>query len=207
MVRRKPNWRARLIALASLMVLVWIAWAVIERATALKGNTDQSHFDAIIVLGNKPDSDGNPSPRMLARVTEAVHEYERGVAPRLIVTGGMSRKPYVESVLMAHIAEAQGVPASAIVQEPQALDTIHNACYSAQIMKAHGWQSAEVVSSPTHLARAAILFSKLPVKFRLHAAPPLEPQSGFWAGAATSLEVLRTMKYLAYGQWAEPCSP
>jgi hypothetical protein len=47
------------------------------------------------------DSDGNPTPTQLARVTEAVHEYERGVAPRLILTGGAVLNRFVEARVMA----------------------------------------------------------------------------------------------------------
>ena len=93
-------------------------------------NTSQTHFDAIIVLGSPADADGNPTPIQFARVTEAVREYERGVAPRLILTGGSTRFHYVEAEVMARTARAQGIPESAIFVEDQALDTIQNACYS-----------------------------------------------------------------------------
>ena len=87
-------------------------------------------------------------------MTEGVREYERGVAPRLILTGGAAHNQFVEARVMARTAEAQGIPASAIFVEPEARDTIQNACYSVRIMKAHGWRSAEVVSSASHLPRA-----------------------------------------------------
>jgi hypothetical protein len=85
---------------------------------------------------------------------------------------------------MARSAEAQGIPESAIFLEPQAMDTIQNACYSVRIMKAHGWRSAEVVASAAyHLPRAGLIFSRLPLlhEFRAsgveHApAPPLSPK-------------------------------
>ncbi len=79
---------------------------------------------------------------------------------------------------MARTARAQGIPESAIIEEGQAQDTIQNACYAVRIMKAHGWRSAEVVSTASHLPRAAMIFSRLPVEWRVHAAPPIAPQSG-----------------------------
>ena len=75
------------------MVAGLFGWAVLERHVAAAGNTKLDRFDAIIVLGNPADADGNPTPTQLARVTEAVHEYERGVAPRLILTGGAVAQP------------------------------------------------------------------------------------------------------------------
>ena len=200
--RRRISWRARAILLAAAAVAVLVAWAMLARAFAPKGNTTRSRFDAIIVLGTPADADGNPTPTQLARVTEAVREYERGVAPRLILTGGPTRHGYVEANVMARTAEALGVPASSIFPETEALDTIHNACYSARIMQAHGWRSAEVVSSDSHLPRAGLIFSRQPLDWRTHAAPSLEPESASWLDG---LEVLKTMRYLVYASWAEKC--
>ena len=103
---------------------------------------------------------------------------------------------------LARVAEALGVPASSIFPETEALDTIHNACYSARIMEAHGWRSAEVVSSGSHLPRAGLIFSREPLEWRTHAAPSLEPESGSWPDA---VEVLKTVRYLVYASWAEKC--
>ena len=189
------------------IVVVLVAWAALARAFAPLGNTQATRFDALIVLGTPADAEGNPTPVQLSRVTEAVHEYERGVATHLILTGGPTHRSYVEAEVMARTAEAQGVPASSIVIEPQALDTIQNACYSARIMKAHGWRSAEVISSPSHLARASLIFSREPIDWRLHAAPSLEPEITSSVRAPDSLEVLKTIRYLVYAQWAERCTP
>jgi len=166
-----------------------------------------THFDAIIVLGAPADADGNPSPVQLARVTEAVHEYERGVAPRLIVSGGIDRNRPVEALVMARTAAAQGIPASAIFQERKARDTMQNGCYSVGIMESHGWHSAEVISSASHLPRAGLIFSELPVKWRTHAAPPLERESTLRWGGLTAMETLKTLRYLAWARWMDNCSP
>ena len=189
------------------MVTGLLGWAVLARHLAPAFNTDQSRFDAIIVLGYPADSDGNPTPEQLARVTEAVHEYERDVATRIIMTGGAAHNRFVEAKVMARTAEAQGIPASAIMVEPEARDTIENACYSVRIMKEHGWDSAEVVSSASHLRRAALIFSRLPVKWRAHAAPPLRPESGVYSAAVSAVETLKTLRYLTYARWAERCQP
>jgi uncharacterized SAM-binding protein YcdF (DUF218 family) len=170
-------------------------------------NTSLTRFDTIIVLGAQADADGNPTPLQLASVTEAVHEYERGVAPRLILTGGAAANRFVEARVMARAAHAQGIPESAIFVEPEARDTIQNACYAERIMRAHGWRSAEVVSSASHLPRAGLIFSRLPLEWRTHAAPPLEPESATNFSAATSVETLKTMRYLIWARWAERCEP
>jgi uncharacterized SAM-binding protein YcdF (DUF218 family) len=183
-----------------------LAWGAIARAVAPKSNTNLTRFDAIIVLGSPADSDGNPTPRQQARVTEAVHEYERGVAPRLIVTGGAVANRFVEAEGMARTAHAEGIPDAAILIEPEAKDTIENACYSVRIMKEHGWRSAEVVSSPSHLPRAGMIFSHLPVEWRTHAAPVAGPSGAGDGSAAAMVEVLKTARYLFWARWVERCS-
>lgn len=144
-------------------------------------NTAATHFDTIVVLGTPTRPDGTPSPEQRERVLEGVREYKAGVAPRLIMTGGPAHNPFIEADTMAQFAVAQGVPASAIYEEPQAQNTIQNIYYSAQIMHQHGWSSAEVVSSPHHLGRTDLILNTfnltqpaLSIDWRTHAAhwPP-----------------------------------
>ena len=184
---------------------------MLARLLAPVSNTQLTRFDAIIVLGYPADRDGNPTPEMLARVTEGVLEYERGVAPRLILSGAAAHNQFVEARVMAATAHAQGIPESAIFEEPQAMDTIQNACYAERIMKAHGWRSAEVVSSASHLPRAGIIFSEMPLEWRTHAAPLLEPESApepkAYPWAVASVETLKTVRYLVWSRWRERCQP
>ncbi len=205
--RHRLSVRTRLVLASIAIAVMLVAWAVLARALAPLGNTSVTRFDALIVLGSPADAEGNPTPVQLSRVTEAVREYERGVATHLILTGGTARGGYVEAEVMARTAEAQGVPASSIVVEPQALDTIQNACYSVRIMKAHGWRSAEVISNSSHQPRAGLIFSRQPIDWRIHAAPSLEPETTSPVRAAVALEVLKTLRYLVYAQWAERCTP
>ena len=199
--------RLRWIAALALAVIAVFAWAALARAFAPAGNTQAERFDAIIVLGTPVNADGTPRPTVLAHITEGVREYERGVAPRLIMSGGMDGSSAAQAETMVRVARAQGVPESALFAEAESHDTIQNACYSARIMKAHGWRSAEVVSSDYHLNRAGLIFSHLPIEWRVHAAPPLEPMTTGDVRFHAALETLKTVRYLVYGQWAEYCEP
>jgi uncharacterized SAM-binding protein YcdF (DUF218 family) len=144
-------------------------------------NTTATHFDTIVVLGTPTRPDGTPSAEQRERVLEGVREYKAGVAPRLIMTGGPAHNHFIEADTMAQFAAAQGVPASAIYEEPQAQNTIQNIYYSAQIMHQHGWSSAEIVSSPHHLGRTDLILNTfnltqpaLSIDWRTHGAhwPP-----------------------------------
>jgi uncharacterized SAM-binding protein YcdF (DUF218 family) len=206
--RRKPmSWKARGLLAGCAAVVILLAWAALARGFAPTANTSLTRFDAIIVLGTPADSDGNPRPEQLARVTEAVNEYKRGVAPRLILTGGAAHNQFVEARVMARTAEAQGIPEPAILIEPEARDTIQNACYSERIMKAHGWRSAEIVASAIHLPRAGLIFNSLPLQWSAHAAPPLSPGTAAYQTTQSAVEVLKTARYLIWARWVDRCEP
>jgi len=205
--RRRLGWRATVVLLFLGFLTVSFTWAVLARVFAPSGNTAATRFDTLIVLGVPADSDGNPRPTMLSRVNEAVREYEHGVAPRMILTGGLDGRRYREAVVMARAVQAQGVPASAIFIEPEANDTIHNACYSARIMKVHGWRSAEVIANAAQLPRAGLIFSRVPIDWRAHAAPSIEPPSAVGVVYGDALEILKTVRYLLYTSRTETCSP
>jgi uncharacterized SAM-binding protein YcdF (DUF218 family) len=211
--RRRPGlnlrlgWKVWVVLVSCAILLSLFAWAAIARERAPSSNTSLKRFDTIIVLGARTTEEGNPSPLELARVTEAVQEYERGVAPRLIITGGLDEDRAVEAEVMAHIAEAQGIPKSAIFLEEEALDTIQNGCYSVRIMQSHGWHSAEVISNASHLPRAGMIFSDLPLEWRTHEAPLMEPVSTLEVGQSAAMEILKTMRYLVWARRTEHCVP
>jgi uncharacterized SAM-binding protein YcdF (DUF218 family) len=206
-VRRWPRWAIGLFLGVLLAVASVFAWAILARKFAATGNTERTHFDAILVLGTKADADGNPTPELLARVNEAVREYERGVAPRLIVSGAATHNQYVEAKVMAHAAEAEGIPASSILIEDQARDTIQNVCYSTRILKAHGWNSAEVISTAPHLPRTAMILGNFPLEWRTHAAPLLSPDPAGGTLVREGIETFKTVRYLLAARPTGGCEP
>lgn len=142
-----------------LLLVVWVFLLVMYGNFFIipRHDTTKTRFDTIIVLGTPSRPDGTPSPEQRERVLEGVREYKAGVASHIIMTGGPAHNHFVEAHTMAQFAASQGVPASDILEEAQAKDTIQNIYYSAQIMHAHGWSSAEVVSSPYHLGRTSLI--------------------------------------------------
>jgi uncharacterized SAM-binding protein YcdF (DUF218 family) len=137
---------------------VVLAGVVVGNYRAIpSANTKLTHFDTLIVLGTPCTAEGEPSLEQRERVLEGVREFRAGVAKHMIVTGGAAHNDFVEADCMKRLAVEQGVPADAVVEEKQAQDTIQNIWFSKQIMDAQGWQSAEVVSSPSHLPRTALI--------------------------------------------------
>jgi len=205
--RRKPlSIGTRLILASVVSIAALLAWAAIARSLAPSSNTHLTRFDAIIVLGTPADSDGNPRPNQLARVTEAVREYQRGVAPRLILTGGAAHNRFVEAHVMSQFAISQGVPASDLLEEGHAQNTIQNIFYSAQIMHAHNWSSAEVVSSGYHLGRAGLILATfnrrqpaLALAWRTHPAARAPEYFLLRQPVLYSVEATRCLYYRLFG--------
>jgi uncharacterized SAM-binding protein YcdF (DUF218 family) len=157
------------------LVVVAIVGALSIDRTIPTHNTSLTHFDTIIVLGTPANPDGTPSPEQRERTLEGVREYKAGIAPSLILTGGPAHNQFVEAHVMAALAIAQGVPPSAVIEEGQAQNTIQNIFYSNRILQDHHWTSAEIVSSPSHLPRTALILQHYGIAWRTHAAPwPVE---------------------------------
>jgi uncharacterized SAM-binding protein YcdF (DUF218 family) len=158
-----------------ILKVVVLAGLVLANYVAIpSANTKLTHFDTLIVLGTPSLADGVPSPEQRERVLEGVREYKAGVAAHLIMTGGAAHNSFVEAHSMKVYAIAQGVPDDAIFEEDQAKDTIQNIYFSDQLMQSHGWHSAEVISSPSHLPRTAIILGHYKFAWRMHAShwPP-----------------------------------
>jgi uncharacterized SAM-binding protein YcdF (DUF218 family) len=133
-------------------------------------NTQSRHFDTLIVLGYPCNVDGGSSPEQRERVLGSVREYQQGVAGHIIMSGGAAHNECVEAHAMKTLAVAKGVPADAVIEEGMARDTLQNIYNSYGIMQAQHWQSAEVISSPSHLRRAALILRHYPFAWRTHAS-------------------------------------
>src|ERR1700746_799881 len=112
--------------LRKLLIILFVFLAVTLAAGAFvvdsipTTNTNLTHFDTIIVLGTPANPDGSPSPEQRERTLEGIREFRAGGAPRLIFTGAAAHNQFVEAHTMATLAEAEGVPPDAIIEEDQA---------------------------------------------------------------------------------------
>ena len=168
------RWIERVLAGFGLLILVCLLVLFATFETVPTHNSKLTHFDTILVLGCPALLNGQPSPEERERVAEAVKEYKAGRAAHMIFSGGPTENQYTEGQVMANLAEEQGVPATDIVVEGEAQDTIQNIYFSNQIMEQKGWTSAEVVSSPSHLPRAGLILEHYRFQWKERAAhwPP-----------------------------------
>jgi uncharacterized SAM-binding protein YcdF (DUF218 family) len=191
--------RKLLFILLALFVTTLVAAAFVVESIPTS-DTNLTHFDTVIVLGTPVNPDGTPSLEQRERTFYRTRAYKYGVAPTLIFTGGPAHNQFIEAHVMAKLALAQGVPPEAILEEGRAQNTIQNIYYSNQIMQAHHWTSAEVVSSPSHVPRAALILEHYPaIQWRTHPAPwPAE--YGFWERTAHyAVEAENCLKLRIFG--------
>ena len=109
------------------------------------------------------------------------------------------------SLASVRIGRAVRIPAAAIEEEPEARNTMEQACDSLRMMRRHGWESAEVVSSASELPRAGLILSRLPLAWRVHAAPAMEPEGAWTRWMATTIEIVKTAHYLVWSRQMEKC--
>ncbi|ATB50683.1 hypothetical protein MYMAC_006339 [Corallococcus macrosporus DSM 14697] len=110
--------------------------------------------DVLVVLGARVLPGGLPSGALLARTEHAVALYHRGVAPRLVFSGGVGVNPPSEARVMRALATRMGVPEEACILEEDSHSTEDNARLTAALLRGLGARRVVVVSDPYHLLRA-----------------------------------------------------
>ena len=163
--RRKPRrgvfgWTWRLL----LVVLFWLA-GVAAYITWVGQRDDARPADAIIVLGAAA-YDAKPSPVFEERIRHGIDLYRRGLAPKLIFTGGYGGvgARFSESQVARRYALRQGLPDKAILIESLSRNTHDNLRQASLLMQQHQLHDVIVVSDPLHMARALRISKELGIR-------------------------------------------
>jgi uncharacterized SAM-binding protein YcdF (DUF218 family) len=143
-----------LVILAGAITFLHIAWSV--NHTGLRDRAQAA--DAIVILGARVEADGQAGPDLWVRTLHAVSLFQQGLAPYLICTGGYQGDRLSAAAVARDLAIAQGVPADRILLADGSMTTREDAVRTRNLMVAHGWHTALLVSHPLHLERARILF-------------------------------------------------
>lgn len=113
--------------------------------------------DAIVVLG-AAQYNGRPSPVFKARLDHAVHLYRRGLAPVLVLTGGVGKGDTLsEGEVGRRYAAAAGVPDSAMLVDRRSETSAESVGAAARLLRERGLRSALLVSDPFHMLRLEVL--------------------------------------------------
>lgn len=110
--------------------------------------------DAIIVLGAAA-YDARPSPVFEQRIVHALDLYRRGLAPRVVFTGGFGGAArFAESQVALRYALKHGIPTSAILIETRSRTTRESLAEASALLHRRNLRRVIIVSDPAHMARA-----------------------------------------------------
>jgi uncharacterized SAM-binding protein YcdF (DUF218 family) len=130
----------------------------------------------IVVLGDGirgPRAPERPYPDLTQaadRVWHAARLYHAGKAPWVLVSGGTVRPVDVsEAQSMQIFLQDLGVPATAVIQEPDSLNTGTNALHTARLLRVRGVDRVILVTSALHMRRARLEFEAQGLQ--VHPAP------------------------------------
>ncbi len=141
------------------MIMVGATWCALGVALDRYGQRDVAgRYDAIIVAGCRVDPSGTASLTLARRTRHAIALYRQGVAPKLVLTGGVGTYPPSEAEAAAVIARRAGVPESALVLEDRSTSTEENARFAAELI-GNGARIV-VVSDAYHIFRSERVFRR-----------------------------------------------
>lgn len=155
--RRWP-WRRLGWGLTATLFLSWLGALAAVAVTAWRDDANAGgRADAIVVLGAAHYA-GRPSPVLKARLDHAVELWRRGVAPRVLLTGGVGAGDVMsEAAASRRYVIKLGVPDSALVLEHDGRTTRESLANAAALLHAQGWRRVMLVSDPPHMLRTAVL--------------------------------------------------
>ncbi|MBW4637226.1 MAG: YdcF family protein [Gloeocapsa sp. UFS-A4-WI-NPMV-4B04] len=169
-LKKRPRWAAGAITLA-LIVLVgasngWVSSWLVRSLEAQIPPAVVPTAQAIVVLGGatKPALPPRPGVDLSEqgdRIFYAAQLYKQQKAPLIIVSGGRidwTRRGTPESADMANILSQIGVPASAIIQDPDSLNTYENAVNVRKILNERDIRQILLVTSAMHMPRSLLIF-------------------------------------------------
>lgn len=207
LIKRRPRWARGAIASALILLLVssnnWVATEVMRSLEwRYQNSLDLPLAEAIVVLGGAIKPQLPPRPWIdLAeegdRVLHGARLYLADKAPLLVFSGGRitwgQGQIRSEAEDMAELAEALGVPSSAMLIEPNSLNTFENAAYTQVLLSDLGIERILLVTSAMHMPRSLAIFRKqgfevIPAPTDFHVVlDPQDPGQTTWQGRVLNL--------------------
>lgn len=186
-LRGRARWRTA--ALVTALALLWLGGNRLVAMSLLRSlewrhlpspelRAYSERAEVIVVLGGATRA--LEYPRLSSEVNEAgdrllyaAQLYWRGVAPRILLSGGSARiageAGPTDAENMANVLGDIGIPREALVLEETSRNTRENALHTRSILSEQGIERIILVTSASHMPRAASVFRK--VGFEVIPAP------------------------------------
>lgn len=120
--------------------------------------------DLAVVLGNKVEVTGVPSPMLTARLERTVELYQQGYFKKVLVSGGLGKEGYDEALVMKDYLIQRGVPEAVILVDSEGDNTYKTAANTAALMEGTDFNSIMVISQYFHITRIKLAFSKVGIQ-------------------------------------------
>lgn len=166
------SWRGAVTTSIALLGALLVAWGAMAAVVARAGAEDQAGpADAIAVLG-AAQYNGRPSPVFRARLDHAAALFGAGLAPVILVTGGVGRRDTLsEAAVGVRYLTERGVPQQATVALPAGTDTYASLAEVAGWFRGRGSRRVVLVSDAFHLLRLRMLAARLALEPYTSPAP------------------------------------
>lgn len=147
---------------AVVMSLVLVYFGVTFVQVLIASRRDEARKVQAIVVFGAAQYNGRPSPVLRARLDHAADLYERGLAERVVVTGGKQAGDRVtEAAVSAAYLASKGVPEPAILREVSGRTSWQQLAAAANFLKERGITEVLLVSDGFHSARIAAMADEL----------------------------------------------
>jgi uncharacterized SAM-binding protein YcdF (DUF218 family) len=148
------------VILAFTAALGVIGWGAVR--VAWQASRDESRpADVILILG-AAEYQGRPSPVLRARLDHALTLYQRGLAPKLLTTGGHGvGSKFTEAEAARDYLVEKGVPAENILLEMEGTSTLQSVTAASEVMRRFNLRTCVMVSDGYHLFRAKRMMESL----------------------------------------------
>lgn len=142
------------------VLVVYLALTFIQVVRA-SGRNQAREVQAIVVLG-AAQYNGKPSPVLRARLDHAADLYRRGLAAKVVVTGGKQvGDSLTEAAVSANYLARHGVPEGSILREVNGRSSWQQLAAAASFLKKRGITRVLLVSDGFHSARIAAIAHEL----------------------------------------------
>ena len=182
------------LSIYSLIFYTPLIWLVAE---PLKISQKPEKADCIVVLAGGVGESGRAGQGYEERVGYAVKLYKEGYSKNLIFSSGFSYF-FEEALIMKALAVSLGVPEGLIILEDKARDSYENVKFTKKILDKHNWNKILVISSPYHMRRLSLVYSKIAKDLNVNYTPI--PESLFYKHPDCYLDGIKLIKQISFQQ-------
>lgn len=157
LMRKRSGKASEFVLMVAMFLLSFVLFPLAQIYTF--GTTDYARkADVLVVLGAAVRVDGTPSAALRTRLDHAVQLYQEGLAPKIIMSGGVETSGANEAQAMRDYAIAHGVAAGAVLVDEAGSDTDHTVADTVPMIKELGAQTVLVDSHFYHLPRIKMAY-------------------------------------------------